>query len=335
MENPQLIQEDEIDLREYIKVIIKRKKLVLTIFFISVIGVGIVSFLMPKVYEVSMFIEPPIMAVTNAGIQNLDSVENIQAKINSGVYSGRIIKDLMMDHSYKGKRLKLDVSQPKDTRLIKVSLEEQENKTGLGIVILNKLLEGLRSDYKDIIDDKKYEADRQVALINNQISTKNNEIARREEQLGIQAQREVRLLDEIREIQSNSDRLMDERKSLLQTNGAKDNISSLLYTTTIQQNIAYSIQLQDELTNLRLQKERAKAEVKNLNNDINDLQNEIEKENILKEEIHNVVVIQEPQVSLYTIKPNKKQNILLAAVLSLITGVFLAFFMESWQKGKV
>ena len=125
MENQQVIQEDEIDLKEYIKVVIKRKKLILAIFFISVIVAAVVSFLMPKVYEVSMFIEPPIMAVTDAGIQNLDSVENIQAKINAGVYSEKIIKDLMKDNSYKEKGLKFNVSQPKDTRLIKISLEEQ------------------------------------------------------------------------------------------------------------------------------------------------------------------------------------------------------------------
>ncbi len=147
MENQQLIQEDEIDLKEYIKVIIKRKKLILTVFLISVIVTAVVSFLMPKVYEISMFIEPPIMAVTDKGIQNLDSVENIQAKINAGVYSKKIIKDLMKDNSYKEKGLKFNVSQPKDTRLIKISLEEQADKTDLGIAILNELLEGLRADY--------------------------------------------------------------------------------------------------------------------------------------------------------------------------------------------
>jgi capsular polysaccharide biosynthesis protein len=281
-----------------------------------------------------MFIEPPIMAVTAHGIQNLDSVENIQAKISAGVYSEKIIKDLIKDNPYKGKELKFNVTQPKDTRLIRISLEEQANKTDLGVAILNELLESLRADYKDIIEDRKYEVDHHVALINNQISTKKNEIALKEKQLGIQAEREVKLFDETQESKANADKLINERKSLLQTKDPKDDLFSLLYTTTIQQNITYSIQLQDELTNLKVEKESAKAEIKNLNNDINDLQNEIEKENIFKKEIHNVVLIQEPQVSLNAIRPNKKQNILLAAVLSLMIGLFLAFFMESWQKVK-
>ncbi len=36
----------------------------------------------------------------------------------------------------------------------------------------------------------------------------------------------------------------------------------------------------------------------------------------------------------YPIKPNKKLNILIAGVLGLFVGIFVAFFLEFWQKGK-
>jgi len=36
----------------------------------------------------------------------------------------------------------------------------------------------------------------------------------------------------------------------------------------------------------------------------------------------------------YPIKPNKKLNILIAGVLGLFIGIFVAYFMEFWQKGK-
>ena len=39
----------------------------------------------------------------------------------------------------------------------------------------------------------------------------------------------------------------------------------------------------------------------------------------------------EPRVP---IKPNKKLNILIAGVLGLFIGIFVAYFMEFWQKGK-
>ncbi|MBA7583372.1 hypothetical protein ES708_25314 [subsurface metagenome] len=34
------------------------------------------------------------------------------------------------------------------------------------------------------------------------------------------------------------------------------------------------------------------------------------------------------------IKPNRKLNILIAGVLGLFVGIFVAFFLEFWQKGK-
>jgi polysaccharide biosynthesis transport protein len=50
----QQIHEDEIDLRELINVVLKRKKLILGIFLASVIVTAIMSFLTPKVYEASV-----------------------------------------------------------------------------------------------------------------------------------------------------------------------------------------------------------------------------------------------------------------------------------------
>ena len=49
--NTQNLHEDEIDLRELVNVIIRRKKLILGLFLASVIIAGGLSFLMPKTYE--------------------------------------------------------------------------------------------------------------------------------------------------------------------------------------------------------------------------------------------------------------------------------------------
>ena len=147
MENQQYIQEDEIDLRSYINVIIKRKNLVLAVFLVSVTIAVIAGFFIPKRYEISMIIEPPVMTVTNARVQNLDSVENIVAKIQQGAFDKKIIEEL----NIKNTALGFKVYQPKDTSLIKISLFEETKKTDLGIVILNKLIEKLRSLKKSMI----------------------------------------------------------------------------------------------------------------------------------------------------------------------------------------
>ncbi len=57
MGNQQYIQEDEIYLRDYVNVVIKRKNLVLAIFLISIVTAVVASLLMPKVYEVTSIVQ--------------------------------------------------------------------------------------------------------------------------------------------------------------------------------------------------------------------------------------------------------------------------------------
>jgi capsular polysaccharide biosynthesis protein len=45
-------------------------------------------------------------------------------------------------------------------------------------------------------------------------------------------------------------------------------------------------------------------------------------------------IINYAQLPAALIKPNKKLNILIAGVLGLFVGIFVAFFLEFWQKGK-
>ncbi|MFA7294740.1 MAG: Wzz/FepE/Etk N-terminal domain-containing protein, partial [Candidatus Omnitrophota bacterium] len=72
MENQQCAQEDEIDIREYINVIIKRKKLILAIFLVSVFTAAIVSLIMPKVYEIA--------SIVQLGSVNEPLIKNEEAK---------------------------------------------------------------------------------------------------------------------------------------------------------------------------------------------------------------------------------------------------------------
>ena len=327
MENQQYIQEDEIDLRSYINVIIKRKNLVLTVFLVSVIIAVIAGFFIPKRYEISMIIEPPIITVTSAGVQNLDSVENIVAKIQQGAFDKKIIEEL----NIKNTALGFKVYQPKDTRLIKISLFEEIKKTDLGIVILNKLIEKLSYDYQKIIQDKKKDIENQISTTKSQIDRRTNEIKSKEEQFKIKEDREQGLLEEIKEIKSNSEKLLAERKILLKVKEGEGDISSLLYTTTINQSIRYFTELQNELATLKVDKEEIKTSIKNLESDITSLKIQIEDLDILKNEIHNIGLIQEPQVSLHHMSRNGKLIVINSAILSLILGVFLAFFIEWWQ----
>jgi uncharacterized protein involved in exopolysaccharide biosynthesis len=325
------VQEDEIDLRDYINVIIKKKKLILGIFLASVIFTAIISFLMPKIYDISMLIEPSVLGVTDGGsILYLDSPENIKAKIENKVFELKIIKGL--DLYPKINALNLKVSQPADSSLIKVNVEKQAKDIKLGIKILNQLFVELSNVYGSVVESKKNNMEKQISIISNNIETKNNGINLAQQQLKLLDEREPGLLDEITNTKSNMDKLLSKRDILLDKTTQADDMSSLLYSNTIQQNIAYFNRLQNELTNLRVQKESIKTNIENLENDISNIKIEIEKLNLSKDNIHNIGMVQEPQSSLSPVRPNKKLNVALAGIISLMFGVFLAFFVEFWQK---
>jgi len=337
MENKQEhLAEGEIDLRDCINVVVKRKKFILSLVFASVIVTAVLSFLMPKNYDVSMVIEPPVYGIAvsegsgDVKIQYLDLANNIAEIIKSGAFDLRIIEVLNLED--KGIMSKLKVSQLKDTYFVKISLEQNKKLFETGKKILNVLFQQITFRYREIVSNRKEQYVKIIENINNSIVTVNNEINQRQQSYKILGEREKELEKEIKSISENTGRLLLQRESLLKASKTNE-ISSLLFTTTIQQNISYSNQLNNELSNLHIKMEEILTQIKNLQNGIDDKKIEIEKNNLAKDRVLNIKMIQEPTVSPLPVGPWKLLVVAIAGILSLMLGVFLAFFMEFWQKG--
>jgi len=168
--------------------------------------------------------------------------------------------------------------------------------------------------------------------------------------------REKELLEEIKNVKDNTERIVKERNTVLQHKGNVNDISLLLYSTTIQQNVAYFNQLSNQINDLRTEKEIASMKIENLKKDINDINTEIERSKLKKTEglqatindlklqidrlsiakgmIKNIRVIQDPEASIHPIKPKKTLIIILAGVVAFMMMMFLAFFVEYIQKAK-
>ena len=325
--------EQEIDLREYIDVIIKRKKLILAIFFVSVIAVAVMSYIAPKTYEVSMLIEPPVIGINDSGGPVFaDSPLNMKARVDAGAFDLSVIKALELDP--KKHETKLRISQPKDSTFLKIGFNKPESKTELGVKILNQLLNEMSNYYKSAIGFKKDDIDRQISVISNGIKNANNSIKLNEESLKIVETREKELTDELRSTKVNTEQLLIKRSVLLEKRVPADDISSLLYTNTIQQNIAYSNQQNNQLAEIKTKKEGMANTIKSLQNEINNSGITIEKLKAIKESIHNISLIKEPQVSFEPIGLCRLRTVILAGILSLTFGIFLAVVMESLKKSK-
>jgi len=320
----------EVDLKECFKVIAKRKIMIFVVFFASVIAATALSFTQPKKYEVSMIIEPPIMGITNTGIENLDSVENIRAKIEEGAFNTKIINELNL----KDKDIKFKISAPINTRLIKISIEKNAKEANLGVKILKQLIDELKLNYAQFIQDKESQLDNQISIVSNQIHSKENDIKLKYEQIKLIEERSLKLAEDIKESKVNADKLRSKGEALLENKESKESLLSLFYTATMQQDIIYFTQLQNDLSGLRSDKEIALTAIENIKNAIQECKINIKNLTIIKESMHNIVLIQEPLVSLSPNNSNARFNIVFSGVLGLITGLFLAFLMEYRQKFK-
>lgn len=75
--------DDEIDLMDYIKVLLKRKRLILAVLLVAVVAVGVLSILMPKVYKIDTILEIGWMR----GYQ-VEPPLQVVGKIKDGIYGG-------------------------------------------------------------------------------------------------------------------------------------------------------------------------------------------------------------------------------------------------------
>jgi len=266
--------EDEIDLRDYIKVILKRKKVILTIFFASVIATAIVSFLAPKVYEVTTVIQ----------LGNIDklliSKDELSAAILSQNSLSSIIKQLNLSDMFV-ERLKkyIRTEDIKDTNLLKVTIEYPGLATAFKIN--DALINPLIAQWQDIYQQR-------LTLIK----------ARLEE-----------LITQIGNVEKEVDMTRSLIVNLPKIPGispAEESLRMIILVNSLPSYETYLTSLKDRRNNLQLL--------------------------LLSDAAREFKIVEKPITPKHPIKPKKKLNIAISGVVSLMFGIFLAFFMEYWEK---
>ncbi len=273
MENQQYIQEDEIDIREYINVIIKRKKLILAIFLVSVVTAAVVSLMKPKIYEIT--------SILQLGNVNELLIKNEEAKsimLNQNLLLS-VINDLSLKITPDALQKDIKISDMAGTNLLKIKITYPGIDTALKINdgIVNPLIaqgQKMYQERKSIIDGRLKELLGAIKNAEDDISRTQNMI------MGIPSSKDI------------SQAELSLRMIILQNTLPK---------------------YENNLTDLRNQR--------------NDLQ-------ILLLNSKNFKVFDAPIKPKKPIGPKKQQNVLIAGMFSLMFGVFLAFVMEFWQKGK-
>ena len=282
------IQEEEIDLREYINVLLKRKGIIILIFLIAVITAALVSyFVLSPVYQSSTVFSIALMdnrppSTIIAQVENNVPVIKINEAwevITSNLILDEVIKRSNLNISSDQLRTWIEVENLKNTNFIKVSVkaDSAEKVKELAENIVEVFIEKSRNKYTD-----------KIKLIEGRIKILEQGITEFE-------------------------------KSIQEIENAMKNISASKGLSEAERYFQTSLLL------------NSSSNERNLYNDL------IYQINTLQERLNNCQdfgIISYAQLPDAPIKPNTKLNILVAGVLGLFVGIFVAFFLEFWQKGK-
>lgn len=167
--------ENEFELMDYLNVIWKRKWLIIIPTFALVLFVGILSFLLPKKWEIEALIVPSkIILRTDDGQFNEVLVTNpkqIVGQINQATYNNLIAAELNLDIE---KMPKIEAENLRDTNLVRISLKEQDVEKAKDILL--SLFNFLKIDLDEKIKVEISDIDTQVESNNNRIRSKYIEI---------------------------------------------------------------------------------------------------------------------------------------------------------------
>ncbi len=312
-----------VTLRDYIKIIIKRRRLVLAILLLSFfVGTGITIF-MPKVYMASEILMLPKIEVD----KYLDIVQELEEKLRAGVYNSEVRKRLGINKSFDFK-----VEGSKKGGFLKIRLELSQKEIDQGIKALSLLCKILEKEYEPLLGIRKKEIEDLIFFKKNQIKRKESKINTLKSKIKTIEMQMNTLEEELKHTNLNIDKLLQQRQNFEKAQEEIDEISYLLYSLNLQQAMIYFNQLNSQLSSLKLKKEELQLKIENLDNDIYNLNREIQILQTKKSLIQNIKQIQSPEISLNPIRPRIKENILVSVILGGVLGVFIAFLKELWEE---
>jgi len=309
--------EDEIELMDFLNVIWKKKWLIILPTLFCVVIVGIISFRLPRIWEVDAIIQPSKFFVQNeAGTFSevvVVSPKQIAGQINQQSYSPLIAAELNLDiRAFPG----LKAENLRDTNLVRVSV--RENDTEKAKLILSSLFNHLKTDMDRKIDveikgiDTRIEA-QENSIKQNELTIKDklNEIKLKEIEKNMKSQeilsavnkvkisedRGKSILNELKTVKERINEIEKQQKNAFaEKKEGAEALGLLLYSNEIQNNLRYYNTLDEKLSsekiiqeNLDLQIKAGKEEIRKLDNQIEKVKTEIDKIKNMTENIKNEI----------------------------------------------
>jgi uncharacterized protein involved in exopolysaccharide biosynthesis len=210
------MEEEEVELRDYINVLVKWKRLIIVITLIAILISGLLSyFVLPKVYEGSATIQP---AQVSSNL--LLSPSDIQTQIESATFIQKLSDDLNVPSDEINKNI--NVSIPQNSKFVIVNFEHKDKE------LIRKFFDKLLYELNSVNADE----------YNNQINSIKSKVLTLSSQIEILNSAITQISKQILQMQKSS---------------SKDELGSYLLTSLYESMLSKKIDLENTVTDLNSQ----------------------------------------------------------------------------------
>jgi len=319
----------EKELSDYIKVIRRRKWLILIPTLVMIVAAAVYGSLLPKIWEVDMIIQPSKF-LSKTGMDEYSEIivmdpKQIAGQINQHAFDSLIAEDLDIDI---GDLPKLNAVAIRDTLLVRIYVRTRDPEKA------KRMLNSLFTFLKKEIDTK---AEIEIEEINSTIKSRESRKTQAEKEIAafktkqdLQRQSIRKTEEEMQEIRNRISTL-ERNQDLALKNADRtqaESLGLLLYSNEIQQSLQYLNTLNELLSTKRMRLTDSKLSLETTEELIKQIETDIEKLQSRKGRIDFTRLIKSPRIPMKPAAPNKKQIVMIAAILGLMIFTVLAFFLE-------
>jgi len=351
-----------IDFMDYVDIAwTHRWRIIIPTFVLAVLA-GIVSFLLPKLWEVDAIIIPSkflTQTVTGDFKEILVAPPSqIASQISQGSYNSLIAAET---NSEIRKFPKIHAENLRNTYLVRTYVRVQDPQKGRQILLA--LFNHLKSDFDKKIDVEFSNINNLIKQVNNKIldldlsiesqkiekEKKRKDIRADQNKLAISEQRITDIQEEMKSVKTRVSELDElQRKTMSEKKDGTETLALLLYSNEVQQNIRYMNELENKVSNERVNIEDLTYSIKSkeqqllqIDNQIEQIQlslnnakNEIQLLEDKKNRIDYSQLVKDPTPSIGPVSPKKILIVLIAGFLGFCLSFGIVLFRDNLEERK-
>jgi len=153
-------KDKEINLLNYIRITVKKRKIFITIIALFIVAAFIKSFTITPTYKVIEIIALPTIPKDTG--ESLISATSFKTRIEEGIYNYLIKERLGVSDNIPS----LAVEVPKNEEIMRISTQTTKNKVDLAIKVLDTLYLLLKEDVQPVLERNVSEIDEKINLLN-------------------------------------------------------------------------------------------------------------------------------------------------------------------------